>query len=397
MNEKRAELIEYIRVLYARQSDMDSKAGITSWAVLAGITYLIFQLTGIVSQSSILEQSKVYFYYAFSQIHLSILASYFILNSNRKAYKKEIFDYRIVKNEQPSIKFAIIIILNIALPLYCSKVSRNIQVNGLLREIQQQINYWSLLSIIIFIIIIVLQIFLKHKDSNMPPPIGAMQLNNIWFKIFAFLFYTLFFILLTANINYIFSDIYGNNLNGAIYTAALDVSLIFFGLTILIKKSYSTEYLSRLTNLEMDIVIHEISEKEITDRLQYELLGHYIGDWIEKLLIDLQKQADNLIKLSENSDKIINEIKDIDEKYTIERQGRTKEHITNLKNSLNSYNNSLNPLISWLKEAELQSSINKDEFIHSLVSSSLYELKSSSNTVEEKVKKALICIDQHLD
>ncbi|MBD9361445.1 hypothetical protein [Methylomonas fluvii] len=88
MNNKRTELIEYIRILYARQSDRDTKAGITYWAVMAGIIYLVFQLIGIISQISDTEQMKLNFYYAFSQIHLLILSGFIVLSSDVKKHRK---------------------------------------------------------------------------------------------------------------------------------------------------------------------------------------------------------------------------------------------------------------------------------------------------------------------
>jgi len=389
MNNKRAELIEYIRVLYARQSDRDTKAGITYWAVMAGIIYLVFQLIGIISQVSATEQIKVNFYYAFSQIHLLILSGFIALSSDVKKHRKGIFDYRVERGESVSIQLIIIVFANIGLPLYCANISQNIDINDSLGEIHRQINYWTLLVLLILILLGSAINSIKQKELNMSPPATVVSFNSAWFKVFI-LFANIFFCgVFFVNIYYAIRDIYGNNLNGKIYSAALDASLILLGITILAIKSHSRKYLNRLSTLERDIIIHEISEKEITERLQQELLGSYVGDWIETLLKQVQCQADILIELSEDVESLLNDINKIDEKYIHERKGRAKEYIEKLKSSMELYKKSLNPLIPWLKEAELQASINKDEFIQSLVSSSRNEIESIFSSVAQKVNKAI--------
>ncbi|MBD9361446.1 hypothetical protein [Methylomonas fluvii] len=216
-----------------------------------------------------------------------------------------------------------------------------------------------------------------------------MPFNSAWFTIFTLFANTLLWSLFFVNIYYTAKEIYGNKLNGQIYSAALDASLILFGITILTIKSYSRKYLNRLSTLERDIIIHEIGEKEIAERLQHELLGSYVGDWIEKLVKEAQGQADKIIEFSKDVESLLNDINQIDEKYIHERKGRAKEYIESLKSSMESYKKSLNPLIPWLKEAGLQASVNKDEFIQSLVSSSLNEIELTFSSVHQQVNKAV--------
>lgn len=91
MEDKRAELLDYIRVLYERQNDKASKAGMTYWAILAGMIYVLWHMFEAISQFPDPTNTRGYFYYVFSQIHIALIAVALLISRGGITSSKESF------------------------------------------------------------------------------------------------------------------------------------------------------------------------------------------------------------------------------------------------------------------------------------------------------------------
>jgi len=99
MEEKKADLLNYTRTLYDRQNSKASKAGMTYWAILAGVIYVIWHLLETVADIPNSPAGHTDFYLAFSQIHLSILSAFLLIGNNGLSRDKKKLDYRILRDD----------------------------------------------------------------------------------------------------------------------------------------------------------------------------------------------------------------------------------------------------------------------------------------------------------
>jgi len=182
--------------------------------------------------------------------------------------------------------------------------------------------------------------------------------------------------------------VYGSSRFSLVQTAALDFSLIIYGLFMLFIQNKGREHLNGLARLERDIVIHDISQSEIFERLQDDHLGRYVGDWLEQRIRVLREKGEVLSSDSERVDEIISEVEAIDVAYSKEREGRIYEYLLSLDRKSRSYEESVQPLVAWLKEASKQFSLHNDSFMLSIIESSVDEIEASSKKVYEKTSVA---------
>lgn len=311
--------------------------------------------------------------------------------------QKRAFDYRVTSDDplNPQAIFSDIII--IGLPLYCTYKAQLLETLSQFQEFQLGINYWFLMVAILFLLFGVACERFRKRKAKLPSPAGLVVTSSPYLKVFIIGLYLLFIEIFIGNSIAIASDIYSQNNSGKIFAAALDLSLISFGLFLLARRSQTNEYLSRLSKLERDVIIHELSKEDISQRLQDEFLGNYVGDWIERFLQEVRDKSEAVSKLSKKAENVIAEIQEIDEKYEHERSGRAKKYTEELKSLLQSFNASIAPLIDWLSEAELQSAINKDKFIQSIVASTIKELKANDRDVRERANLAINKFEQWLN
>ncbi|OOZ74852.1 hypothetical protein BOW50_12345, partial [Solemya velum gill symbiont] len=153
-------------------------------------------------------------------------------------------------------------------------------------------------------------------------------------------------------------------------------------------KGETNKQLNRLARLERDIVLHELTEKEILERIQDEFVGQFAGDWMESRLKDFREKSSILIELTEKVDDVLAEVNKIDSEYIKEKKGRIEEYVEELDKRHVSYSEILNPLLDWLKDARIQAALHKDEYIESLVQTSHEELKARNLEVSTNVSDA---------
>ena len=387
MDNKRAELLEYIRLLYNRQNDEASKAGVTFWAVLVGIVYVSWEVLDLISKLSNFQEIGIYIYYAFGLVHLVLLTICIFISSKSPDFRRKSFDYRVTNNRNMSLKTAILLLLTLGLPLFC--VYQSFQLGNLtaFQLLQLEINYWTLLIFLsLFLFAMFFEFFMRLKTKF--PLVSDLELsrNSLIFRGLVFLFSLLVFEIFVGNFYIVVTEL-SNPENAIKYKLVLNVSLISYGLYFLLKKSEKDEYLSRLVKLERDVIMHNLDEDQIVKRLGDEFLGNYIGDWIEDLLREIRQKSDAAVQFSKKSDEVIKDINALDEGHQYEKQGRSNEYHSELKKLSSAFIDDIDPLIEWLEKVNVQLKFCDDEFMKSLVVSSLKELKLTLGKVKRGVEE----------
>lgn len=388
MNNKNTVLLEYIKTLYDRKNSKASKDGMTYWAILAGLIYVTWHLLKTVSELPSDTTSYLDFYHAFSQTHLALLSLSYFISVSSSTNKKNDLDHRILRSDVGTAEIVVVLLIILGPPLYC--IHEIIESNAHIPYFyyQTSINFWALSAFLTLYFIFVPYHYLKFSKNDLPPAAELCSRNSKSFEIFSIMMRVLVFEILTGNILNIVIDIYGSKITPVVYDVAFNTSLIIFGLLFLFNQKGTYKDLDRLASLERDAIIHELSDKEIMERLQDEYLGRYVGDWISELLKEIRGIGESLCDHSIQVDKLIAEVDSINATYSRERIGRIEDYLDELEEKNTHHQNSLDPLLKWLEEAKTQASMNNDSFMLSLVKSSYKELESSNKEVHSQVNEA---------
>lgn len=386
MQDKRAELLSYVRTLYERESSRASKNGMTFWAILVGIIYLVWPTVELLSQIQDISAIKLNFYLSFSQVHLALLAASAIVSTSGQFQHRRAYDYRIKPIKPSSVNLLLSIILFIIAPLWFIFKSQNMLPPNSWVWTQQKINFWCL---IIFITLLLLGAFLETKRSrkNVPSIVGIFAMNKKYNSFFSIVLTLLFIEILGGNLVGICLSISEYLYTINLFHLAFNLSLISIGICMLNGFTSSKGYLLKLSTLERDIVLHELNEKDISERLKDEFLGHYIEDWVESSLKKTREKLTSFEDTLNKANSVVTEIKNIDGSYTHERQGRVNAYIEELETKFIDYNETVIPLLDWLDDLTTHNALYKDDFIQTIAKSCITELKSSYTRVTADSKK----------
>lgn len=385
MKDQRDQLLEYVRVLYERWNSGESKKGTTRWAVLAGLIYVIWHFIGSVTQISHTESDRAYFYDIFMHVHLSLLSLTYLIYQAGSSSQKQLFDYRILKVNTKDFRFIFLIILLVPL-LYCITFTDTILIKSTFHKFQDDFNYWFIILFLTLSFLVFTIEQLRVLKAEIPFNVGLVEQHTLSFKIYTFLIFLLITEIFIANISITAVEVFGNTNKAIIFTAAFDLSLIILGIFYLVDLYNIDFYLKRLSKLERDIVLHELNEAQIKERLQDELLGIYIGDWLENRIKKIKSNRELLQNHINDADTIIEEISTADVNSKREKMATVKIYIDKLHSYSNDYNNSVTSLLDWLKSAALFSYTGKDEFIKSIVEDKVKVLGNDLGHTTPQVK-----------
>jgi hypothetical protein len=389
MYNKKAELLDYIRVLHDRQASKASKAGMTSWAVLAGVIYAIWHLLDYVSEMPIKDSSGIEILYAFSQIYMAIISLNFLVSQSHSGRNKKNLDYRIFQGDDGVVQVLVVSLFILGLPLSAILATSIIDMEGLPFPYQADVNFWVIVILSVLIGIYSISRIRAHMNNKLPHIAGIFGGESLLHRISSFFLYILFLEMLIGNVANIAYSIFSHMNYVYVYVVAFDIALIVFGLIVLYRNSITQRSLSRMACLERDIVIHNLSDDQILDRLQDEFLGSYVGDWLERLIKEIKEEGASLSQHALSVDDLISEVNLIDSSYEKERKGRINDFLVDIENRFDRYDRKISPLLAWLKEASVHASMHKDQFVKSIVLSSADDLGQNSKDAGKKVKDAL--------
>ncbi|MGR4069813.1 hypothetical protein [Billgrantia sp. C5P2] len=379
MESKRKELLEYIRLLYERQSSASSKAGVTLWAVLAGLVYLLWNTFDSLLSVQEIKVFKDSFYYYFGNIVVALFALTMLASYRGVLKGKRNYDYRLYKKGAGGIGFLLVVLAFSLIPIYFSFSSEPLEDNNYY-AFQRLLNFWFFVSIFVLFGLSSILSFFKNHISEMPSP-DNFALEDSWFQIAVYSVLLIVIIeLFVGNLVVVAVGFYSSGYDPIAIRVAFNLSLIILAIFFLFSRGSEKDRLGFLARLERDIVIHDIEPRVILERLQGELLGSYIGDWLGEKLKEVKECAEEVVLAARKSNEVAQEIESIDVAYERERRGRLDEYLQALAAREEQFLAASNPVIKWLEAVAIQLQISRDDFIGVLVKESLSDLK---NCIEE--------------
>ncbi|OOZ75521.1 hypothetical protein BOW50_11345, partial [Solemya velum gill symbiont] len=241
MNKKRTELLEYVRIIHERLDSRSSKAGMTNWAIIAGLIYVSWHLLNSLPSIPITDKNTLNLFMVFSNMHLALLAlSYLVSSSGFERQKKEL-DYRFLSNQSAPVSSLIFLTLLLLLPFYCLHEIRQNNQESIFIQTQFFINYWALAFALLMILINLLYFRVSIAKNKLPHVAHIVPKDSTLSKVLHIVSLVLIIEILIGNTYLIVADLNADVGLSSAYITALDISLILFGLLILTTKGRSDQ------------------------------------------------------------------------------------------------------------------------------------------------------------
>lgn len=230
MDSKEKELLDYVRTLYERQSSKASKAGMTYWAIVAGVVYVVWHLLESLSNLGSGHFNDAIYFSAFSQVHILLVSLCVLVKRDIHLAENNELDYRIIKTQKINVDALAIVLIFFIPILYTNYISLNSELVENIGAFQAYINLAVTLIILVITFAAVIYSNIKSKDEAYPL---VHQLSsrkskfNKWSSIIVSLIFlelfvaNLYSLLMTWNISTEASEM---------QVLAFDSSLILFGL-----------------------------------------------------------------------------------------------------------------------------------------------------------------------
>ncbi len=390
MDDKRKELLEYISRIYDREGSKASKEGMTFWAIVAGLVFVIARLLQTLSGFTTGDLDYSEFYKSFSQLHLAILSIYVLTLIGGFSQRRRL-DYRLLGTRNIGPIFIIAVIF-ISAPLFASYQLRGIE-NPSPFQFQDTINFWTLaiLALVLLIsVIYVIGIEIRTRKATLPPIEQLVTVKPAITKAISVLMALLLLELVCGNAFNIFSRVYGSEEVAIVQSVAFDISIIMFGAAVLFKNSRTAERLNGLARIERDILLHDLSEREIIDRLQEDYLGEYLGDRIRKCLLELREKRKSVLDSLSKFEKI----RDTEIAETGDAEVDFSDYIQAIKKEKNSYFDSNHLVLTWFRQALMVSISHQDRVMIQILDECIDILEDDIDKFDKDLEKHLNIINR---
>lgn len=347
--EYRQRLLEYTRNLRQRREDQASKQGFSIWGLYVAMVYLVWAI--VPQASTVMSElaSKTILAAIFTHTHLALIAFSTYLMGFTSTKPKSSFDYR-VAGEDASLNYGNLLLITFVfafLPAYTSYLSLS---SGLDLGDFQRIQLWiNLLLSSTFTVSLLIGIPFQYyyEKKNRLPLVNLLPSTNSD-KVTTWCTYLVISLLLIGNA-FVLLDYVSENPESLLMT--FNVSLLLIVITILARLQTYKESLYDLHNLERDIILHNIDNLEIVNRLERNFLGHQIGEWLDSLVRNVNEKSNKITEFVDGIDDFIEEINKIDPEYKAERQTRLNSYIKDLKSRVQDFEKEITPLADWFEQA----------------------------------------------
>lgn len=259
-------------------------------------------------------------------------------------------------------------------------------------QAQYSINIYFIGIFIVFGVAFLVFSIIYEKSTGYPSPMSLLSENNNAAK-----FANIFWLIVTLELAlgnslcvYIILKEIPEKTFEPIVVTSFDLSLIIFTLILLFRTKIARKKIDKIVELERDIVFHGLDDSEIRARIQDEIIGNEIGDWLKERIIDVREKA---IALGEHADKaktFCEEYNGLDSNLKHERKGRLEEYLTNLESTQEQYFEESTKLFKWLSIVNSGIKIRIGRRIARVIADTTSELKEISEDVGKKVRLALI-------
>lgn len=395
---EKQDLLTYVRELHSRHIESASRQGVTTWALAAGIVYLLWNLVPQLGAIAKLEDWRFTFYQNIAHIYVAIITGTVLIKSGRSALRKGPFDYRIRNNEFAEFLLALVFLsVTLGVPLYCSIFALSRMESGGFHALQLTVNtialgFMALSGILAFGIQVKSRI-----QTGYPAPSLLMEGQSKTFSFLNFLMSVLTIELFIGNIHASLIPLVHEPDRWLLYfPAALNVSLLIIACLIAYLANQPKRDIEALARIERDIVLHDLSKEEIRNRLETDLLGQSFGGWISEKIAFVKERAVKLRELSIEHEAVLAAIDQIDPKFSYERSERLRVHLETLKNARNEYTKAAMPLIRWLNSARSARLVLDDRVILTVLEEATKELQQVLEECTKSVESAASALQEKL-
>ena len=392
------QLLQYIRILYERRANRAAKTGITVWAVLAALIYLAWRSIPQLIQLSTNRDSIYSFLLLYSHIQIFLVALYLCFPIGGDLSPKSRFDYRISRQSEKDVllQLGMIFSAGIGLPVFAGWLAARHLSLSHFHLIQISINTYALSGFALFIVIASAGINIYQRISEYPFPTQLSSDRWLGQRIFNSATWLLFFELCIGNAVAVSVSlpITAANWNAALVELAVNSALLALGIIALSHLLSADAHLERLAKLERDIVIHELSPEKIRARLELDVVGQDVSEWLKSEIDNVKAKADELRAHTKQIDQLSQEVAEIEKQYSYERTGRIKKYVDEMQDKLNIYSKRTIKLQRWLTFTAQLPQILVDQYISELLQKTTTELESTLEAVKTEVKAAVTKIER---
>lgn len=403
----KSEYLNYIRLIYDRESSKGKQSGVTLWGGAIGIVYVLWNLIDVypsIRSNSVALQSAILLY-AF--IQLSIGFSVDLLRSRNRPGSSSEFNIRIRGSGfSNGMHGHIGLFLLWGLPFVAIFSSRAANDQSFppdaykVIEFMSSFDTYALGIFIAFIVIFFVYGQIYEKRTGYPSPYTFAllasdtntnkKLTSVFSAIGSVIGGAGLIILAFGNAlaAYMMSSAVEGGVLKNVLVFSFDLALIILAINYLRNIDFQADRLERLNALERDIVFHDLSDEKVRERLQEDLIGHAFGDWLRNKLAEVKHDSDVLVDLVNQVDVFLTEVERLPIDHRFEREGRLDEYLHKIEAASTSYNNKTSALLNWTK-AVLESQQSYKSHVVLTLKSISEELNAMHNLTAESSLRAI--------
>lgn len=396
MENIKSEYLNYIRLMYDRESNKGKQSGITKWGVVIGVVYIswhfIDAFSGIASNPLALHLAV----FMYGLIYLSIDSFSDFFRSHTSLRKTSKFNLRIRGNSAWNMENNIpLLFLVFVLPII-SFLGRDEFIYeklgwppiGAFIEAQAMINLYYLSFTFIAVASFIVVSLYYEKMKGFPTPISIIA-HTKGDSPFIFLKALSIEIALgNAIAAYLILTCVSQSTLKPILICSFDAALIAIALIYLSNQRAQSSRIEQILSLERDVVFHDLSDEDIKFRIQEEFIGHEFGDWLNNKVSEIRVESSKLIESAEAAISESAEIIALPESLIYERSGRVSKLLDNLESGFNCYKSKVGPLLDWMRPIA-DSSGTYDKHIVETIFKIFGELKKINEDTHAKMQEAM--------
>jgi hypothetical protein len=378
-SDEKDRLLAYVQARHARLSKRSAESGLTTWALLLALAYLLLRVPELLSKPKP-SNWPASFLPAWAHLQAVLVLGYMFAMSMQSKNPSKRFDYRFwqARTGVADVSLAITAcFLLVGLPAVLAAFSTSTSAK----------QHWVLLSNEVFfggvfVVVVLLISWGTFRQSTFPSINLLVQEPARPFRIASGLGDLGIAAFLLANL-YFTVDVWVSDATGErqhIHGLAITAALASTVLLALVSTLFLPRSLDSLERLERDIVIHGIDASEIRERLQVEHLGSAIGDWLNAQVIRIRRRISDLELSLTTAEEHMSQATSLDQNLRNERTGRLSELVADITARTGELRSDWDPLSDWLQRVASHPA--KDRFLQEVV-------QETSGTLKDEVEQSL--------
>ena len=327
----------------------------TTWSLLVGLIYVLWQL--IPELTPIRENVDLIAYtiQLYSYMQITVILTIDIFRTSWQPSKIGQFGFRVSLTDEINIsllRFIALVILGIFLPLAGLHYS-NAHFSNPYRSwlsIQGMIDIGILLPFFVLVVIVLSGLKIYQNKTGYPSPISLVAQGKSASSLNLYLFFPITVLLWMGNAVcvYLVLQSLPADSAGQVLRVSIDSMLVTLILLILLTSTRSDRTSERLEALERDIVLHNLEQDKIRERIQDELLGYEAGEWLRNKVSQVRQKAEQIRDVTGKAVELKQTILEINPEFTHEQLGRVADYTSRLKKLTIEYNDDFDRLGKWI-------------------------------------------------